>query len=190
LTPRAKATIITPVLDTAINPERPALPVVLAAVFRGDELLLIRREREPFAGLWGLPGGKVRRGEHLADAACRELAEESGLAARFTDYRGLVTERVEDGGELVDHYLLHICRLEVESGTLVASGEGEVRWFGLGDMAEWRGRMIPSDRLMLEQVVLAESVPGCWRCVVTRSADGYRVAGFSTEAAGQSKQET
>jgi len=42
-------------------------------------VLLIRRAWDPFAGCWALPGGHVDSAEETFDAACRELAEETGV---------------------------------------------------------------------------------------------------------------
>jgi 8-oxo-dGTP diphosphatase len=62
---------------------RPALTVDIALFHRSGnrvEVLLIKRAREPFKGLWAFPGGFVDKDESLDDAAARELLEETGLS--------------------------------------------------------------------------------------------------------------
>ncbi|MBI4424568.1 MAG: NUDIX hydrolase [Elusimicrobia bacterium] len=62
--------------------DRPLVTVdVVLLSLQGSELdcLLIRRGARPHAGSWALPGGFVRPGESLEQAAFRELAEESNV---------------------------------------------------------------------------------------------------------------
>jgi 8-oxo-dGTP diphosphatase len=61
---------------------RPALTVDVVICTREDRsrVLLIKRKSDPYAGRWALPGGFVDEGETLADAARRELKEETGVA--------------------------------------------------------------------------------------------------------------
>ena len=59
------------------------VPAVGVVCLRGDEVLLIRRGKPPLAGSWSLPGGRIELGEKAADAALRELSEETGVTAEL-----------------------------------------------------------------------------------------------------------
>ena len=50
-----------------------------AVVVRDGRALIVRRAHEPRKGEWSLPGGLLDLGESLADAAQREVREETGL---------------------------------------------------------------------------------------------------------------
>ncbi len=50
-----------------------------ALVLHHDHVLLVRRSTPPEAGRWSFPGGRVEPGERMADAAAREVWEETGL---------------------------------------------------------------------------------------------------------------
>ena len=61
---------------------RPAVTVD-AVVFKQKDntvqILLIRRNRDPYKNCWALPGGFVEMDESLDTAVARELSEETGL---------------------------------------------------------------------------------------------------------------
>jgi 8-oxo-dGTP diphosphatase len=59
----------------------PALSADAVWVHRG-RVLLVRRGRPPFRGLWALPGGYVELREKVEHAVERELFEETGLRGR------------------------------------------------------------------------------------------------------------
>jgi len=50
-----------------------------ALVHRSGRLLLVKRNERPSKGMWSFPGGAVELGETTAEAAVREIKEETGL---------------------------------------------------------------------------------------------------------------
>ena len=56
---------------------------VAVIVLEGDRILLARRARGEYKGLWCIPCGYVEWGEEVREAARRELREETGLEAEL-----------------------------------------------------------------------------------------------------------
>lgn len=88
-------TIATPVLAPAPRAEdgtRVAVSTVIFSVRRDADsdvptlvLPLVRRTRDPYEGLWALPGGWLDVTEGLDGAASRTLAETTGLAPSYLE---------------------------------------------------------------------------------------------------------
>ena len=74
------------------SPERPmpTTPRLGSAVVvrRDDALLLARRAKQPNAGKWVFPGGKIEMFESIKAAAEREILEETGLHIEVQDQIG------------------------------------------------------------------------------------------------------
>lgn len=117
---------------------RPALTVDLVIATREPKpkVLLIRRKQAPFAGSWAMPGGFVDENEPLADAARRELKEETGV--RITDLEQLYTAgdpgRDPRGWTVSVAYLAQVDRAKVKA--VAGDDAREVKWFALDELPE------------------------------------------------------
>ena len=78
-----------------------------AVIFRGEEVLLVRRGQEPALGSWTLPGGVVELGESLKDAIVREVQEETGLAVEVLGITAVLERVFRDRDDRIAfHYVL------------------------------------------------------------------------------------
>jgi 8-oxo-dGTP diphosphatase len=104
-----------------------------AVLVENDQLLLIRRGRGPAQGQWSVPGGRVERGETLAEAVVRELAEETGVAGVCGELLGWV-ERMDDEVHFV---ILDFRVIPLEDADPVAGDDAaEVAWVPLGEVSD------------------------------------------------------
>jgi 8-oxo-dGTP diphosphatase len=100
-----------------------------------DQLLMIRRGRGPAQGAWSVPGGRVERGETLAEAVVRELREETSLSGVCDSLVG-VAERLDDE----HHYVILDYQVTILDGPDPVAGDdaAEAAWIPLHDVAELR----------------------------------------------------
>ena len=110
---------------------RPALTIDVALVTRepAPRVLLIQRKHAPFAGSWSLPGGFVDENEPLADAAKRELREETGAAVAELEQLYTAGEPGRDPrGWVVS--VVYLARTDADAVNPVAADDaGAVGWF-------------------------------------------------------------
>ncbi len=86
----------------------PARPILAAsiAVFRQGRVLIARRASEPMVGRFSLPGGVVEVGETLAEAALRELNEETGVEAEIIAFNRHVEVIDRVGDRVRAHFVI------------------------------------------------------------------------------------
>lgn len=87
-----------------LRPARPLLAASLAC-FRDGEVLIARRGKPPAVGLWSLPGGMVELGETAAEAAVRELHEETGVRAMAVALADVVEVILRSPGGVVERHV-------------------------------------------------------------------------------------
>ena len=125
-----------------MNRKYPDHPIVGVGgiVFQGDQVLLIKRGKEPGLGQWSIPGGVVRTGEPLKEAVIREVFEETHLEVEVLALAKILERIYRDpDGRVAYHYVLvdFLCRMV--SGTLQADSDAQQACFvPLADLASYK----------------------------------------------------
>ena len=94
-------------------------------------VVLVRRKVKPFRGKWALPGGFVRTGESVENAAQRELNEETGLNNTLLSQCGVYSLPERDPrGHVVS--IAYTATVSMGGRSLRPSGDAQdVAWFAL-----------------------------------------------------------
>lgn len=112
--------------------------------FRGDDVLLIQRGTAPRKGEWSIPGGRIEAGESQAQAALRELYEETGVRAALGPKIEVILANFEGF-----HYRLHDYAAEWMSGEPRAGDDAANAVFTAPEKLDALG-MWPKTRQVIE----------------------------------------
>ena len=107
-----------------------------AVVFHQDRVLLVKRKNPPAQGEWAIPGGKVRLGESLQQAAEREIREETGIEIRAGEpiyVFDLIQHNPQGGCET--HYVIVDVEAEYLAGQPQAADDAaDARWLSAEEL--------------------------------------------------------
>ena len=154
-----------------------ALAVVIAALIKDNKILLVKRAKGDYIGLWGMPGGKVELNEHLSHAATREILEESGIESEFVAFRGIVSEHLVENNAVTGHFLLHVCELNPKTTEIRESGAGKFAWFDLSELENMKSQIIPSDFPMIQKIIRNKEGK-YYNCVITKNGSQHTLTKF------------
>jgi 8-oxo-dGTP pyrophosphatase MutT (NUDIX family) len=146
-------------LRSRIGHEMLWLSTAAGAVFDSDGRVLLGRRSD--TGNWALPGGIIDPGEEPADAAIREIFEETGVIAvpeRLVSVSAAapITYRNGDQVQYLDHTFR--CRAAGGDARVNDSESVEVGWFPLGALPPVSERTLRLLQLATSDVAAAAFV--------------------------------
>jgi len=139
-----------PVFAHITGKEQGPLTIIVAAIINKGKICLLKREKRPYQGYWGLIGGKVKLDESIKHTALREAEEETGLKCRFEKVSAVLHERVNDNGTIKHAFVIFLCKLTTNDTKTIETEEGKLDWFSVKNLPF---KIIPSDKYMVEQLL-------------------------------------
>lgn len=152
------------------------VPIAITILRCGERYLFLQRRNPPYENLWSMVGGKVGLGEHIRNAAVREVMEETGaLEVTNYEYRGLVSERlVESDGSLSGHFLIFVSYAEILSFS-ENHREGDLALFTEDEIVATKEQFLPSDYQMFKCFKDQASNQSTYEAELLHDENGYHL---------------
>jgi 8-oxo-dGTP diphosphatase len=102
-----------------------------AVVIEKEQVLLVKRKFPPQKGKWAIPGGLVKLGETLQEAAQREIKEETGLIIKAKEpiHTFDLIEQNPQGKILFHYVIVDLLADYIDGEVTPADDASDAGWF-------------------------------------------------------------
>ncbi len=116
------------VSKTVPHPFKPDCEIAACYLEIDGRLLLLKRAQGKFEGeKWGVPAGKIEKGETPVDAAMRELSEETGIQVFSTNVKEMGKLYIRKGTGAYIFYLFQIA-IDTTPQVVLNAEHTEYKW--------------------------------------------------------------
>ncbi|NLB52823.1 MAG: 8-oxo-dGTP diphosphatase MutT [Syntrophomonadaceae bacterium] len=123
-----------------------AIDVVAAILINNDKVLIAQRgEKDPLAGYWEFPGGKIEAGESPEQSLIREMQEEFCIDVEVKEFFGSSTFKYEKG---TVRLLAYICNWK--GGAISSTVHHDYTWIEINKLDQYN--FAPADRPLVEKL--------------------------------------
>lgn len=126
--------------------ETAPLAVVLVACVKNNKIVLIKRKKKAYKDYWSIPGGRIKTGETIKQAAARILKEKTFLDCKFVSVNAVVHEQYASKSKIKNAFILFFVKVSPSSEI---KEKPDVKWFMKSEIKEIN--IIPSDRWLIEK---------------------------------------
>ncbi|HET8794465.1 MAG TPA: NUDIX hydrolase [Nitrososphaeraceae archaeon] len=124
-------------MDTKIykNPT----PTTDVIITREEEILVVKRKRNPFKDELAIPGGFVNQNETVEQAAVREIMEETALPIRLKEILGVYSDPKRDPRK---HIITTVFIGEIIGNKKIEPVAGDdasaIKWISIGSISDFK----------------------------------------------------
>lgn len=142
-------------------PYAPTFVTADAVVIQSGHILLVQRGCSPGKGLWALPGGFINADEKIADAAIRELREETGLKVPEKVLRGSIKfvkvfdkpDRSSRGRTITHAYGFHLDDASPLPKVKGSDDAVDAKWVSIGEFMRMENVMFEDHYFIVKSVI-------------------------------------